>query len=94
MKLYLGKVVLGKDVNIGDDGVKALMAAAGGGRLAKLKVLNLRGNNDISEVGFDAIAEAIELDWLPSLGALFIDPLLASPRLKVACVTYGVQLML
>ena len=50
----------------GDEGMKALMAAAGHGRLAKLERLNV-AENVCSEEGVEELADAIDKAHLPSL---------------------------
>jgi len=77
---------------IGDEGVKALMAAAGGGGLAKLERLDI-DQNEYDEAGLDAMAEAIEKANLPSLQSLYVDrEHRENPRLVAACEQRGVEL--
>ena len=64
---------------ISDEGVKVLMSAAGGGRLAKLEHLFLNGNNTIGEEGISAIVEAID-DDLPSLNMILVQSRTKLPR--------------
>ena len=70
---------------IGDEGMKALMAAARGGALSKLKRLDVDGNQ-CGQAYLDAIAEAIEDGHLPSLEVLVVNTEdKEHPRLKAAC---------
>ena len=72
--------------SIGDEGMKALMAAANEGWLAKLTGLFLTDNNQIGQEGLEALADAIDTGRLASLRILEVDEEhKENPRLKAAC---------
>ena len=75
----------------GGAGVKALLAAAGRGKLSNLQVITL-DYTDIGEEGVEAIAETIEEGNLPSLTHLTVDDEYANLRLTAACIARGIHL--
>ena len=79
--------------NFGDEGLKALMAAAGGGRLAKLRDLDV-DMIAFGEEGIGVLADAIEKDVMPSLKQLVVpSPHELNPRLIAACEEKNVTLI-
>ena len=77
---------------IGDEGIKALLAEGnGGGAFERLTRLDL-DHNDLSEEGVEALAEAIENGKLPSLGELCLRiEHIYNERLRAACEEHGLS---
>ena len=70
------KVLYIHDTNIGAESMKALMAAANNGRLAKLVTLHLNENGSNQQLGIESLETlvlAIENDKLPRLRKLEFD---------------------
>ena len=78
---------------IGDEGMKALMAAADGGGLSNLEILGIQMNNTVGEEGIEALADAIDKGVLPSLTRVAVSAEHEfHPRLRAACAQRRVQL--
>ena len=78
--------------SIGDEGLKALMAACSG-RLSKLERIDLERNN-ISDEGVEAIADALDKGELPSLKDLRLPQQTENfSRLIAACVNRSFLLL-